>query len=98
MSLVHDSENLHASLEHIIEDPNLPNAQAVLRFGHLTEPLDPTLAYSGRLVGKVSIDRIAYSGPIVSGEGEEIIPGLWREYDRVFHSGHTIACFWTDSN
>lgn len=89
--------NHHDRLCHIVEDPILTNAQAVLGVGEFTEALDAALALLCGFVPEVDFEcgLDGCTPPCV--KAEVVLLGIAGEFNGVSHTGQSMATRWPKS-
>jgi len=53
-------EDLDCFARDVIEDPHLPNPEAILRLAQAPQPFDPALAHPGGLMAQVPLEGVPF--------------------------------------
>src|ERR1700687_4289777 len=75
----------------IVEDPDVINAQSILRAGHAAQPLNPTPTRLRRFMTQMSFKCVPHHRARPRGQRSEILYRLGRKNDLVSHSGQNVA-------
>jgi hypothetical protein len=70
--LRHHGEDLDLLALHVVEDPQLADAEPILRVGQPPKAFDAALAHPGRLVPQMHFHRVAHLGPVASTQATQV--------------------------